>query len=316
MPTYRAEVPIVVISSQRNDRLGSQTSWRVRIDGELLWQGQSVRLTSEDGGTIRAVFDAVPAASQGEAYARTCEALSALVPLLSLESQREHLNRHYGPLRATWSRAELRITPADEWPSMSVALRSERRVEIAGLNDHLAAFAAIPDLRPLLLSYDRALAPDDEETRFFNAFAIVEFVEKRFATSDRFTRLLDDAGADAVIEAMEVCVRARQAPPNILKRLTSLVGGSLRRGTIEGREFKLLKVLRDDFGIARVEDAIGPVDVDIELVRQLTDARNRLFHGAAGEAAGFVRLTDRLTLIVEQILRAFLERRVALPPAA
>lgn len=313
MPTYRAEVPIAIISSQRNDRLGFQTAWRVRIDGELRWQGERVRLTSEEGGRIRAVFEEVVAANQGEAFARTCDALSVLVPLLSLESQREHVNRHYGPLRATWSRAEIQITPADDWPSMSLGMRSERRVDCAGLNDLAAAYAAIPELRPLLLSYDRALAPDDDETRFFNAFAIIEFIEGRFGTPNRFTPLMNAAGIDAVLGAALACAREGQLPPERVERLGHLIRGPISRATVEGREQKLLVVLHNTFGIGRVEDAIGPVEIDIGLVRRFTDARNRLFHGRQGDAAGFARLADHLTLVVEQLLHALLERRVALP---
>lgn len=187
----------------------------------------------------------------------------------------------------------------------------ETRVALTRVNADLAVIATRPELRPLLLSYDRALAPDDDETRFFNAFAIVEFIEGRFARRERFTALLDGAGVDAVIAAAQACARERALPADVVQRVGNLLGGQLRRGTVEGREIKLLAVLRNDFGITRVEDALGQVEVDLELVREFTDARNHLFHGIGGAAARLARLTDHLTLIVEQILRAFLERRVA-----
>ena len=313
MPNYFAEIPVVINLSQRNDRLGFRTSWGVRVDGELIWRDLRCRLTSQEDGTVRATFDEVPATSQGEAYAMVCEALGLLVPLVSLEIQREHMNRHYGPLRATWSRTDVRIAPSDDWPSASVAMRAVRTVAITRTNDYLAVIAANPELRPLLLSYDRALEPDDDETRFFNAFAIVEFIEGRFATPARFTALLDDAGAAAVLAATQTCGRALSLTSDVMERLGSLLNGPLRRGTVEGRDAKLVAVLRTDFCITRVEDALGQVEVDLGLVRKLTAARNRLFHGKDGGAADFARLTDHLTLIVEQILRALLERRVAVP---
>lgn len=192
-------------------------------------------------------------------------------------------------------------------------MRVETRVTLARVNNDLAVIAMRPELRPLLLSYDRALAPDDDETRFFKAFAIVEFIEGRFAMRERFTALLDRTGIDAVIAAAEACARERDLPANVVQRVGTLLGGPLRRGTFEGREVKLLAVLRDDFGITRGEDALGQVEVDLDLVRKFIDARNHLFHGMGGAAARLTRLTDYLTLVVEQILRAFLERRVVVP---
>jgi len=313
MPSYRAEIPLVITSSQRNDRFGFRTSWDALVEGEVVWAGFRCRITSGNDGLVRATFEDVPAANEGEAFAQVCAALNVLAPLVSLEVQRLHANRHYGPLRVTWSRADVAITPSDNWPAASVGMRATSRVSLTRANEDLAVVAATPELRPLLLSYDRALAPDDEETRFFNAFAILEFIEARFATHPRFAALLDDAVADAVLEAASACARGRGLAPEVVQRVGNLLGGPLRRATVEGRDAKLLAVLRGEFGITYVEDALGRVEVDLELVRGFTGARNRLFHGAGGAAAGLPRLTDRLTLVVEQVLSAFLERRVALP---
>lgn len=303
-----------ITSSQRNDRLGFQTSWGVRIDAELQWRDLRCRVTSRDDRTLRVAFDAVPANTQGEAYLSVCEAMTVIVPLMSLGIQREHHNRHYGPIRATWSRATVDVSPADDWPATSVAMRSERNVVLTNANNHLGRLAAAPELRPLLLSYNRALAPDDDETRFFNAFAIIEFIEGRFARA-RFPALLDDAGAIAIVDAARACATDRNLPDRVVERVGHLLAGPLRRATVDGRESKLLAVLHDDFAIVRVEDAIGAVDVDRALVRRFTDARNRLFHGGArADDALFARLTDHLTLVVEAVLDAFLENRVAIPP--
>lgn len=315
MPTYRAEVPIAINSSQRNDRQGFRTSWGARINTELVWNALRCRLISLDPTVVRAVFDEVVADHEAAAYEIVSGALAFIVPFVSLEVQREHVNRHYGPLRATWERAAVDITPHDNWPAGSVAARMESIVGFNNPDAQLAVLSGTPELRLLLLSYDRALAPDDDESRFFNAFAIIEFVESRFSTRARFPPLLTDAVAEEILTA--TTTRAQQLVPDqqIVQRIRNLVSSPLRRATLENREAKLLAILRDDFGVTSVTDATGPTEIDVAFVRRLTDARNRLFHGAAGaDAAAFPRLTDKLTLVVEGILRALLERSVAIPP--
>jgi len=249
-------------------------------------------LLGEDGKYILTI-DNLLAENENICIERVKSFLNSLLPLASLIIQSRNSNQHYTHLKLDYHISKVNI---DQQVKIDVQEQSrEQNGQVIKLSEQLTIKESVQmtsitqiDFSNLdtffnnynnevfkfvLDSYYRSLSATDPETKFYNAFTVIEFMETYFKNDIKTSKLLDKDEMDKVVACIEENISRNK------ERIVSRVKGTLSNATLESRHEKLIAILNDIFMIKSIKCGVVGKDIDIDFAKQIIKIRNSLFHG-------------------------------------
>jgi hypothetical protein len=274
-------------------------------------RGHAVSVESENG-SMTAKAGAVEATDKTVAADIATEIFDLLVVALSFDLQGRYPNSHNGHPRFSWRRRELRIFQLAPREGLmidgSLAIKSIYKFPAERTQAFLSTIESNPILAFLVTSYYQALGPLDTRSKFYNAFLVVEFVERLAEEQLPIALLLDPKLLEPSISIMRAYLSSHGLDRGEMERIICRSLGQLRTATRQSRQTKLLQFLKEKLQITSVFYAGQEHPVDDELIKNVIEQRNRLFHAASKDDQDVKKLTDLLILLVEKLLTCLLER--------
>lgn len=276
--------------------------WVIHLQGKLQ-VGDAAASFSEDSDGLQLRIDNVRAVDCYEAFDRAQILIETALAAMSLAIQREYEEQYRGHVRLTWRSDEVVIEP---WESMlpgKGAVGSARWMDASEAQSYVNGITAFPELRMLLSSYYDSLAPVSPAAKFYAAFAVVEYAEKRFSDSAEAV-LLSDAQFIAVVNTVSETLVASEVEAKTVERVVNFVS-ELRSRTLRNRRDKLVSILRNQIRLTelKLSDA-ETVTVDASLIGDILEARHRLVHApsTSSEKRALKRLSDAVVLVAQAVL--------------
>lgn len=173
--------------------------------------------------------------------------------------------------------------------SDSLSIESTTRVKFSTFD-----FSSIQDT-DLLNHYYDGLKAEGEKSKFFHLFLILEILE----SCDLYKRLFPDGTLFSEEEKQEI--------RGFSSRLSGAKKGALLNCLSRTEKFRNEKLLCliNQVGVTELSSVAGHRKIDQSMIKELTDARNKLFHKSAEFESGLLYnvLFPLVTQVVEKVLK-------------
>ncbi len=137
------------------------------------------------------------------------------------------------------------------------------------------------ELNYMLDEFYLALGKEDVRSKFFHLFSIIEFIEKRYIELSGAKPLLTEEEVKDLVEYTSEIKMDIDSDKK--KRIVGTIKGVLSKMTDQGRDTKLVNIL-NSMGIKKVLYSDKQILINKNMISQMTDLRNCLFHGDVGES--------------------------------
>lgn len=163
-------------------------------------------------------------------------------------------------------------------------------------------YYAYLDEEPKMLidMYRKALGIKDVESKYFNLFTIIEYIESRYSEYNKEQLLFESEERKQVLNNIEDWVYNKS--PNVKSSLSQC----LSRLTDINRAEKLMNILKH-FGVTGKEEGVYPYEITNKQIQQFINQRNRLYHAGNNEKNNSleiltIQLMDLCFNIIEAII--------------
>lgn len=278
----------------------------IRLRASANLEGVNIEVQVEDSAGVMRIEN-ITAENEYKVQEETSKIIDTVLHLLSLEIQRRNQNQHWGHVRIGWRASSMKIEPRDASITGELHNHLIQTVDIPDVSDMLGRCHNNRDLGFLLAAYYFALAPADFKTKFYNAFTIIEHIEKRYRDRINSTLLLSESQIKNLLGVVNAALKFIE-DVKVRKRVYSDISGTVKGTTQENREEKLYRILWDVFNVRTINYYANQVEVNIDLLKRFIKTRNSLFHGSGVAASPssvdeeLKRDTDLLILLCESIL--------------
>lgn len=158
--------------------------------------------------------------------------------------------------------------------------------------------------------YYVALGSENQKSKFFHLFSIIEFIEREYRYLAGASHIFDKEDIALVENAVH---KAFSADKNKRERAKSAVCQKMSQTTDIGRDEKLVNILHS-MGIVEFGAGTGKIPVDRGHMSAITKKRNTFFHGSLSREKGQITVEEAVTwlmYICPEIIRYVMEN----PPA-
>ncbi|MCR5227168.1 MAG: hypothetical protein K6E27_08145 [Eubacterium sp.] len=186
--------------------------------------------------------------------------------------------------------------------SFSLAFTGEIKTEKILLADWIDESDSDDDLNFLYNEFYFALGTEVVTSKYLHLFAIIEWCEKKFEKKNASKRILNDDQVESVVTLLENNIN--DIVDCNINMICSRVKQKLSQITDIGRKPKLLNILRY-MNITTISYSGKEEIVDIKMIDNLVELRNKLFHGGVTTKERrdkYVNAVTQLFYIDEQII--------------
>lgn len=243
--------------------------------------------------------------SEDEALSKVTNLMNKIVNLLSLNFQKYNCNQYNGHLRFVWIKSNVKILSNEEFPRGAVGMTTRTILKLDNFEELIVKLDGTTEIEFISNAYYGSLLSLDYRAKFYHAFTIIEYLENQYK-KEIGTKKYQGNHCLLIGEQIEENLVEFGYSKEDATHAKSLVLGYLKNITVENRVQKLLFILSEKFQIKSIKYKI-PVEliIDENIVKELINTRNKLFHGKDPE--NLKTNTDILILICEKIYWYILE---------
>ncbi len=160
------------------------------------------------------------------------------------------------------------------------------------------------DINYMLDEFYLALGQENVNSKFFHLFSIIEFAEEKYKHLDGAKKILEDTEVEAFLKYIDDYPKL--ADKGLRLRVHDRLKGALSQMTDYGRNRKLVNILHS-MNILKIEGCGTAFDINVKVMRELTDLRNIFYHGnrdgiVKSDHISMELAVSRLLYICEQII--------------
>lgn len=282
----------------------------IEIDTDIVIKSSICHIKSKDDSINIRISD-IEAENEDDAFKKVENIIHEIKIVLSHVIQKQNQNQHYGHIRLNNKKKEISILPRDYSISENVGIKLTQIIKKDTIQEYFDAALNNSDLRFVLNSYHNSVGPYDLRSKFFNAFTIIEFIEKKYSDSLNVTPLLPLELLDNIKNHISDTLKEKEVQQEIISRTVSRVNEFFINATFESRKKKLLLILKDIFKIDSITYITKEIQIDEQLCDVLIKYRNNLFHGNKKEIDNLElkEKLEKLILICERVVSYYLLKK-------
>ena len=250
--------------------------------------------------------------------------LDNILPVCSLIIQEQNSNQSYTHLRLNYKRSKIEIknlgvvqdnsfvNNANEIkkisvrdlviPSPSLSLKSTKEIDFKKLDNYVNKYKTDKEFKYILNCYYRAIASTDFITKYYNAFPVIELLEKQFRDEINTSLLLDKIAFNNLIDNIQ---NSKYIDEKIRSRIINRIKSTLKSATLETRSEKLEKLFTNYFRINYIESGSINLTITNQLMSEFIKIRNIIVHDKKfneEEKSKIFNLGLQLILLIQSIL--------------
>lgn len=327
MPKWEIYAPCFIDYEGAYDAPDFSSAFGVRVDGQFGEGSFSASVKSDDQDDSKLHINAVFESNAQEVTAEALRLLDRICKAVTFSIQRQNANSHLGHAVVSYQPQAVKVSPvspdkpARVWQkgnavvvemvehvriTESLHVKMSSIIDPSDFGDYFGAMAGAGENEYLFDLYYQALRSRHPRTKFYDAYAVVEWFENSFR--DMVTPIAAPEKIEKLFADEEFIALLRRYFPNQQQcnRVRAAFKRELSRLTLEGRR-KLLKFLATEYDLREVHLAGRSYKADEVLVKAM-EARHRIFHGGP-TPADIKELADCLIQVVGELLYAHFVRR-------
>ena len=166
--------------------------------------------------------------------------------------------------------------------------------------------------RFMLKAYYGALMDSDISSKYFRLFTIIEYLEQNFISKEPWEKLIPEVISERVLEDFISSVKKRlqdsgrgeKFAQSRSEKIKSRLSSTVKTATMESRAEKLFCYLSEHYEIQTVRSIGASYPLTLEIVKELINQRNRLFHGNEKDKdqRELMKLTRYLLFLCQNII--------------
>lgn len=313
---YGFEAPVTLEHVDPTDSASFTFRRRLKLDSPAVVTVEGIPCSlsnaHDDRLSLSVPAPTTPFQNADEAFSFFADKVDVAIMALSISLHDELNDPHRGSARLAWLPGASNVLPVPDGAgtpgvSASVAVTldlkptfSDAQALVLGLENH-------PELRFLLDAAYGGLRPGDLRAKFYRAFAVIEYIERKSVKQISTRPLTSTSFVDDLLDRVEEeCTKAGH-DGNLKVRVRGQVASAIKGRTFENREEKLAAILVDVFGLDTVSRPDGQDEpVTPAFCARFTKARNKLFHGNdPGQLAELVPILQTICVeVVKKLLRS------------
>lgn len=327
MPRWEIYAPCFIDYQGAYDAPNFSSAFGVRVDGRFGEGSFSASVKSDDEDDSKLHISATFEQDYGEVTAKALKLLDRICKAITFSIQRQNANNHLGHAVVSYQPQAVKVSPiSPDEPARvrqkgnavviemvehvriteSLHIKMTRIIDPSDFGDYFAAMAGAGENEYLFDLYYQALRSRHPRTKFYDAYAVVEWCENYFR--GRVTPITAPEKIGKLFGDEEFAMLLRRYFPDQQQydRVRAAFKRELSRLTLEGRR-NLLRLLAAEYGFGEVHLTGRSYKADEVLVKAV-EARHRIFHGGP-TPADIKELADCLIQVVGELLYAHFVKR-------
>lgn len=186
---FTVKVPITCEFRSRYESPGFSQQHILHIQKKFKFYENIINISSKDN-KITLEIENVLAQDEPEAIDSSIEIVNSICKAISLEYQQHNHNQHHGQVRVTWDKWKTEAFPRK---TIYIKLKTQIVCEFKTkfIEVYLSKILENKEISLLTSLYYNALAPTDLGAQFFNAFSIIEYLEKKYNNNCEQSQCID-----------------------------------------------------------------------------------------------------------------------------
>lgn len=304
---YSANVPLIVeYLSPYDDTHDCKYSGKLELITSNKIGSTEVNITIKNETCEANLFN-INAQNESEAFKIVKGMMHRELIALTFAIQFKNSNCHLDRIRINWKAGDIAINPKDNWPSDSIKIEKIKSIAQLDSQSIIEQIDKNPSFEFLLNSYYAALSPTDFRSKFYNAFTIIEYIEKNYSSHVKFTPIASKQNLNTLKKEVDKILKM-SCFKEIRNKVRQTIG-NLNQSTKEDRKEKLVQIIKKVFDVHQIAYATQILEVNEILIGKFIDIRNKLFHGNDLDSQenledNLKQIVYKLILLVESILLA------------
>lgn len=327
MNKYIIEIPLKHNTTSKLDEYSSYTSMQINlksmqnlklnINNENLNDEVNIQIENGNDNKVIVRFEDVYGKSENDAIMSLKPIIDKICSCISFIVQHENSNPHHFDIKFIYDINDCNVKCLSSNHSMlpriiscgcdimqTIDLEKLKFEEILNKSLSNKKYEFIID------GYYKSLGNIECESRYYNLFIIIEFLEKNYSSKIIYTPIFSIEQKKEFLGKIKNNLREIFQDGGVVNRLYSGVAQIISNVTMESRKEKLYRIITEYLGIKYIKICGEDLEVNIDMIDNFIKKRNGLVHAEhidEKEQSEFNKTTNQLMILCGEIIEKLLE---------